>query len=262
MSGPEALDAEAFALDTIAMNAMGLCPNDMLATCAYINTFGNDDDVVCRICGDGVIAWMIGGDLTMVRYDWAANTPLYRQYHADGFAAFRRAQSDQPLSIHFHYRHGAERDDDIESLSMEQALSLEHEFVRCPDTVAIFSDGVTQVDGMDWRDVVAELLSFKSTEGDFVKRRMNRFLKDCLKHGKGPIDDISMACIHIDHDKAEEPPEPCTQEARAEGCTCRMESVSSASIDPPEPIVDGWCPVHGGRDPDAERDRQRDDGEV
>jgi hypothetical protein len=130
------------------------------------------------------------------------------------------------------------------------------------DFVAVFSDGVTQVDGMDWRDVVAELMNFKSIEGDFVKRRMNRFLKDCRAHGKGPIDDISMACIHIDHEEQKERPEPCTQEARTEGCTCRMESVSSASIDPPEPIVDGWCPVHGGRDPDAERDRQRDDGEV
>ena len=58
--------------------------------------------------------------------------------------------------------------------------------------VSAVSNGVTQVDGMDWRDVVAELLSFKSTEGDFVKRRMNRFLKDCQKHGKGPIDDIAI----------------------------------------------------------------------
>lgn len=33
-------------------------------------------------------------------------------------------------------------------------------------------------------------------------------------------------------------------------CTCRMPSVNSASVDPTEPIVDPWCPVHGGRDPD------------
>ena len=54
-------------------------------------------------------------------------------------------------------------------------------------------------------------------------------------------------------------PEPCTFEAVRLGCTCRMESVNSASIDPPEPIVNPWCPLHGGRDPDAEREARRDD---
>lgn len=44
-------------------------------------------------------------------------------------------------------------------------------------------------------------------------------------------------------------------------CTCRMSSVNSASIDPPERILNPWCPVPGGRDPDQELERQRDDAE-
>ena len=40
----------------------------------------------------------------------------------------------------------------------------------------------------------------------------------------------------------------------AHGCTCRMESVNSASIDPPELIRDEWCQIHG-RDPDAEYEK-------
>jgi hypothetical protein len=44
-----------------------------------------------------------------------------------------------------------------------------------------------------------------------------------------------------------------------ERCTCRLETVSSASIDPPEMILDPWCPVHGTRDPDFELEQQRDD---
>ncbi|MBR1034034.1 hypothetical protein, partial [Bradyrhizobium liaoningense] len=78
---------------------------------------------------------------------------------------------------------------------------IDHD-VRGYSHIAVFSDGVTQVDGMDWRDVVTALMSFKSTGGAFVKRRMLRFLKDCQAHGKGPIDDIAMACIHIDHEAA------------------------------------------------------------
>jgi len=43
------------------------------------------------------------------------------------------------------------------------------------------------------------------------------------------------------------------------GCTCTMSTTHSASIDPPEPIRDPWCPVHSGRDPDAELEQSRED---
>lgn len=56
-----------------------------------------------------------------------------------------------------------------------------------------------------------------------------------------------------------EQPEPCTRRAREYGCTCTMSSVNSASIDPPEPVLDPWCPVHGGRDPDRELEQRRDE---
>ena len=50
-------------------------------------------------------------------------------------------------------------------------------------------------------------------------------------------------------------------EDEKELCTCRMSSVNTASIDPPELILNPWCPVHSGRDPDEENDRRRDDAE-
>jgi hypothetical protein len=117
--------------------------------------------------------------------------------------------SDEPTTLRYHRRNGAglpPGNEDWESWSdlpvsvLGREWFWNYEATADISDIALFSDGVTQVDGMDWRDVVAELLSFKSTEGDFVKRRMNRFLKDCQKHGKGPVDDISMACIHIDHE--------------------------------------------------------------
>lgn len=56
----------------------------------------------------------------------------------------------------------------------------------------------------------------------------------------------------------DEKPEPCTDEARDAGCTCRLSTVNSATIDPPEPVLDEWCPVHG-RDPDWELQKRRDE---
>jgi hypothetical protein len=56
--------------------------------------------------------------------------------------------------------------------------------------------------------------------------------------------------------------DPCTPGAREEGCTCRMSSVNSATIDPPEPVIDKYCPLHGwAPDPDDERQRRREDEE-
>lgn len=62
----------------------------------------------------------------------------------------------------------------------------------------------------------------------------------------------------------DEIPEPCTDAAMLAGCTCRLSAVHSASIDPPEPVLDINCPVHGkyrpgGIDPDDEADRRRED---
>jgi hypothetical protein len=60
----------------------------------------------------------------------------------------------------------------------------------------------------------------------------------------------------------DEVPEPCTQEAREQGCTCGMSRVYRAYIDPPEPEIDKYCPLHGcAQDPDEERERRRDDKE-
>ncbi len=49
------------------------------------------------------------------------------------------------------------------------------------------------------------------------------------------------------------------EQAQARRCTCRMSSVNSATIDPPEPILDPWCPIHSNRDPDYERDLDIED---
>lgn len=54
-------------------------------------------------------------------------------------------------------------------------------------------------------------------------------------------------------------PDPCTEEARYQGCTCSMPFVSSAAIDPPEPERDEHCPLHGrARDPDDALQELRD----
>ena len=70
-------------------------------------------------------------------------------------------------------------------------------YSRTLQSVGLFSDGVEQVDGMETDEVIQQLMNFKSTSGQFATRRMNRFLSEAKKSGRGPIDDIAMAVIHL-----------------------------------------------------------------
>lgn len=55
-------------------------------------------------------------------------------------------------------------------------------------------------------------------------------------------------------------PDPCTEEAHEQGCTCYVPTATAYDFDPPEPKIDRYCPLHGwAPDPDDERDRRRDD---
>jgi len=66
-----------------------------------------------------------------------------------------------------------------------------------PEIVAVMSDGVGTFEGMEWHEVVTELMSFKNTKGHFVQRRVKRFLKNCQKNGIAPYDDVSMAAVYL-----------------------------------------------------------------
>jgi hypothetical protein len=55
-------------------------------------------------------------------------------------------------------------------------------------------------------------------------------------------------------------PEPYSDEAREQGCTCYVPTATAHDIEPPSVRVVRDCPLHGwARDPDDERDRRRDD---
>jgi hypothetical protein len=63
--------------------------------------------------------------------------------------------------------------------------------------IAVFSDGVTQIENLGWQKAVSQLLAFKTTAGEFATRRLIRAVKDAEQLGKGPIDDIAYAVIKI-----------------------------------------------------------------
>lgn len=185
--------------------------SDMLSTCiyAYISPEGG----FIQVKGDGVIALKSkDGKILASNFEWEDNTPYYPAYKNGSLDKFIEAHGNDLGRIRFNEEAWVIKDkgdcflsetneytlaEGIEGVTVsisEQELKEELEFV------AIFSDGVTQVDGLDWREAVFNFMNFKSLKGEFAKRRMIREIKNISKKSKGPLDDISYAVIRIDNE--------------------------------------------------------------
>lgn len=181
---------------------------DLYATCITA-AVDKDGRAIVRVQGDGVVAFVgAGGDVTVTRLEWSRNMPCYPAYGYDWFRKFIAAQGG-PDALAFHVmRVGVSAEPLAEvkcSYAAAQAVNG-HVLTWDPTThgplgcVAIFSDGVCQIEGVGWLDAVLELLAFKSVAGRFVTRRLNRFIKDALEQEppRGPIDDLAVAAIVVE----------------------------------------------------------------
>ncbi|MEN9614220.1 MAG: hypothetical protein RLZZ347_527 [Candidatus Parcubacteria bacterium] len=190
---------------------LGLNPHDMLATCIYAHLSSASNSGFVHLEGDGVVAMKLrSGDIEIFRYDWADNTPFYPSY-MDNPNGFIQAHGNDLTAHRLTRQHLlAKADGTFQQFTDEQiplgrgiqgvTIPIEPPNFANIEFVAIFTDGVTQVENVDWKTAVVDLLAFKTTEGEFAKRRMNRMVKDAQKKGHGPIDDISFSVIKLNQE--------------------------------------------------------------
>ncbi len=198
---------------SVAATLLGLRETDMLATLLY--AFLTPSGGHLYLHGDGVVARVFRDGTTMLsRFDWVNNMPFYPAY-ADmvgGTGRFVAAHGGDPSARLFTAEHWVRspgsswRKVSEEALTLEEGMrgvSIRFDAAAIEETsaVAVFTDGVISVDGVDWKDAVLRLLDFKTTEGAFMKRRLSRALKEFGKEGNGPRDDLAGAVILITHDK-------------------------------------------------------------
>lgn len=194
---------------------LGVTPLDLLATCVSIMLTPGGGYV--RVEGDGVVAIKYHtGAIRIFRFDWNNNMPFYPVYRILGMQLFVKAHGG--VATEECLREEVWLWDGVGQCIQEQVimhsvqegitginLMLEAEVlakeIAC---VAVFSDGVCQIDGMAWQDAVREFLAFKNMAGEFAKRRMIRGIKDLHKIGRGPMDDIAYAVIRVEAQQEEE----------------------------------------------------------
>jgi hypothetical protein len=211
----------------------GLNRSDMLATCGYVymTPYGG----FVHLQGDGVIAYKYrNGEITMFRYEWDNNMPFYPAY-VDGLTAdFVRSHGGDLNAKRLHMTTQTKTSDGTFEEGFPKSYSLrvglEGILLQIPESelrrieyVAVFTDGVTQVDKVHWRDAVVDFLSFKGGAGEFAKRRMIKGIKVMKKTqtvkvvtpdgeeiwaevemAKGPVDDIAYAVVRIENVPIEE----------------------------------------------------------
>ncbi len=188
--------------------SLGLEHKDMLATSLF--AVASLHEVFVHLTGDGVVALQYEDGLSIIEYDWQQNMPFYPAYRAAGEEkAFMRAQNGRHEHAMQLRIYSAQAEDQplhgiyVDNIDLTQGMrGISNVYTDSTVngrllSVGIFSDGVTQVDGMSTDQVVRELMAFKNTNGQFAIRRMNRFLTDAKKQGRGPLDDIAMAVIHL-----------------------------------------------------------------
>jgi hypothetical protein len=202
---PEVAAAQQAAVLADTAARLGLVQDDLLATC--VSAVVRGDTAFVHLQGDGAVAWQYpSGDIEMVSVEWERNTPCYPAYAADGFAGFIAYHGGDLTAERWDAKTWRRQDGQLQPAgharyTLEAGLTgltiaLDPtELVR----MAVFSDGVTQVAGQHWPQVVSELMGFKVLAGSFVKRRLGRYVRDVsVGSNQGPIDDLAFAAIDLE----------------------------------------------------------------
>jgi len=185
-----------------------LQPNDLLATCIYAY-LGLQNGLI-HVQGDGVIALKFNNQrILMYRYEWQDNRPFYPAYAENRLTDFIVAHGNdlQALRLKSETWQSINNQHQLlqtDNYTLSQGLqgiflNLDKNLIdQGLEYIAVFSDGVTQIDNVKWQDAVTDFLSFKNTKGEFAKRRMIRGISEMIKLNKGPLDDIAYAVIRLD----------------------------------------------------------------
>lgn len=179
---------------------------DLLAT--LVIAVVSKEHTFVHFFGDGACHVKFRNGRAMLdRTSWAHNTPYYianRGHVArERFLKFHGGEMAQSVNrfveqkINEHDTLSAAHSDTCGNGMRGITLAYPTDEI---ESITVFSDGIEQVGDIPPLEVVEMLTGFKNTTGDFAKRRLRQQVATWKKDGKHPMDDISMATIHINHD--------------------------------------------------------------
>lgn len=180
--------------------------------CATLLTLTVEGDIVKTFCcGDGVVAAKdYDGRFLIFEYKFQSGAPYYLRYELSeekkqGYLkefgphySVTRIDLDGDKAKKETCKYEIQSNGPIPILAEE--FSIEHY-----QQIAIFSDGVSQFSTgggriptfVDLEKIIPELMAFKNTKGEFVKRRCDRAFAKFAENGWANFDDFSMGVINL-----------------------------------------------------------------
>ncbi len=163
--------------------------------------FPVEGEIQVYVYGDGYIAAVDNsGELSYARISFRENMPYYLSYWTD----------EKRHSLYLRHNHlgrdvlvqdrftGAEQ----ESGTLQYDAPLGFVFSQQDySLVALLSDGLASLSSIaenrmiPEREVLEQLMAYKTTKGDFVQRRTKRLIKNYTKQDIYPTDDLSVAAM-------------------------------------------------------------------
>ena len=157
-----------------------------------------DNQVHVYVYGDGSLLLRdAAGKCHTVDIDFTHNAPYYLSYWQDKVRCAAYAKlNETPHTL----RIKDSRENAMQSLPFYEPIRFSFNLNDYP-VVALASDGVsafmnkTEQKNIKSDVITADFLDFKSFEGDFVQRRLNRLLKQYAEQGIYPMDDVALAVL-------------------------------------------------------------------
>ena len=183
---------------------LGIAPACLDAT--LLAAFPYHNHLYVYIYGDGYVTTIDrAGQFAVTQLAYSQNMPYYLTYWLDPARRERYLQANQAgqaVVTVTEYRDGQEQ---VRKSNYDAPLVFPFALSEC-QILALTSDGVGSLLAAEangkipaW-EILRQLVAYKTTKGDFVKRRARRMLKEYEKQGIYPSDDLSIATLLVSHE--------------------------------------------------------------
>ena len=137
--------------------------------------------------------------------EYPANAPYYLVYNRQTYMDALKKRGFDPLVTRNVYTSNRDPKLDVYTTYADKAYVMEHNdsYSLAVQSITICSDGISsymddEKNPIDLLTMVPEFSTFKSIEGEFIKRRMQFFKRICQREGWTHYDDIGCGTIYTE----------------------------------------------------------------
>lgn len=157
--------------------------------------------------GDGMFIMLRDdGRIEVTDIEYPSGAPYYLSYQLDSDRreAYIKEYGLKRIVREYIVGLDGEIDSSYESIDKEGETFIITGSTKHQHTILALSDGISsfqklsegRLSDINQQDILRKLVDFKGFKGQFIKRRMKRFLKNCATDGWQHLDDLSMAGVH------------------------------------------------------------------